>query len=354
MLLEKKEAGKVCLAGPMARLKNIKGVPMMISRNHSGPEVTGSMKEVAVPFQHMLVPVDGSRLSEEAIPTAIAFAQKAGDAGKITLLRIKQIDLAFYPPEGTYAIPKGVYPEVEEYLRKLATKIKSQGVQVETFGSYGDPATAIVEVAEEHKCDVIVMVTHGRKGGSRLLHGSVADRVLQGASVPVMLLKHGERPASTFSPESHLRLLVPLDGSELAEAVLPMAAQLALQLGASVTLLRSLDLPDLTVANNGRAAAGIDAIKVIIPTERQHALAYLEKMQRQLESQGIPTATLMTEGGAAEDIALQASEMEKAGEVVFIVMATHGRTGLGRWLYGSVAGALLHLATTPLLIVRSR
>jgi nucleotide-binding universal stress UspA family protein len=63
---------------------------------------------------------------------------------------------------------------------------------------------------------------------------------------------------------------------------------------------------------------------------------------------------LVTEGGAAEDIARQASQLQEAGEAVFIVMATHGRTGLGRWLYGSVAGALLQLATTPMLVIRSR
>ncbi len=326
----------------------------MISKDHSSLETAGAMKEVELPFKHMLVPVDGSKLSEEAIPTAIAFAQKAGESARITLLRVKQTELAFYPPESTYSIPKGVHPEVEHYLSALATTIKAQGVEVETLGSYGDPAATIVDVADERTCDVIVMVTHGRKGGSRLLHGSVADRVLQGATVPVMLLKHGEQPIRTFSAENSPRLLVPLDGSELAEAILPLAKQLALQLGASVTLLRSLDLPDLTIANKGRAAAGTDAIKVIIPTERKNAREYLEKMQREMQAQGIPTAALVTEGGAAEDIALQASEQENAGEAVFIVMATHGRTGLGRWLYGSVAGALLQLTATPLLIIRSR
>lgn len=326
----------------------------MISSNPPAPDFSGATKKVDTSFQHILVPVDGSRLSEEAIPTAVTLAQKAGDAGKITLLRVKQFDPTFYPPENAYGIPKGVYPELEEYLTKLATAIKAQGVEVDTFASYGDPAMTIVDTAEERGCDVIVMVTHGRTGGSRLLHGSVADRVLQGASIPVLLLKHGEQPTRTFDPLNRPRLVVPLDGSPLAEAILPLAAQLALQLGASVTLLRSLDLPDLTIANNGRAAAGIDAIKVIIPTERENARTYLEKIQQHMQAQGIPTAMQVTEGGAAEDIAQQASELQEAGEVVVIVMATHGRTGLGRWLYGSVAGALLHLATTPMLVIRSR
>jgi nucleotide-binding universal stress UspA family protein len=331
----------------------MKGATVMRSNNHSALEAAGAMSKIEMPFQQILVPVDGSKLSEAAIPTAITFAQKAGDAAKITLLRIKQIDLAFYPPESAYGIPKSIHPEVEGYLSKLAKTIEAQGVEAGTLASYGDPATTIVDVADERNFDVIVMVTHGRKGGSRLLHGSVADRVLQGATVPVLLLRQSEPSLRPFSPLNRPHLLVPLDGSELAETVLPLAAQVAIQLGASVTLLRSLDLPDLTTASDGRVAAGMDAIKVIIPTERQNAIAYLEKIQQQLQAQGIQTATRVTEGEAAEDIAHQASELESNGDAVCIVMATHGRTGLGRWLYGSIAGALLHLAATPMLIIRA-
>src|SRR5215467_12000122 len=113
----------------------MKGAPVMISSNRSSPELSGATKRVAASFQHILVPVDGSQLSEEAIPTAVALAQKAGEAGKITLLRVKQFEPTFYPPENAYGLPKGVHPEVEAYLNQLATTIKAQGVQAETFAS---------------------------------------------------------------------------------------------------------------------------------------------------------------------------------------------------------------------------
>ena len=157
-----------------------------------------------------------------------------------------------------------------------------------------------------------------------------------------------------FTKEAQPHLLVPLDGSDLAESVLVRAISLANQLGASVTLLRSLDLPDLTVGAPGRTAAANDAVRAIVPTERQSATRYLETVQQRFQAQGIPTAIAVTEGGAALDIAEQARQLKEAGQAVIIVMATHGRTGVGRWLYGSVAGAVLHLADVPLLVIRPR
>ncbi|HEU5199719.1 MAG TPA: universal stress protein, partial [Ktedonobacterales bacterium] len=157
-----------------------------------------------------------------------------------------------------------------------------------------------------------------------------------------------------FSIQGRPHLLVPLDGSELAESVLLRAISLASQIGASMTLLRSLDLPDLTVAGTRQGGMTPADMGVIVPTARQHAMQYLQQQQARVQAHGIPTAVLVTEDGAAEDIAGQAKALEQAGHAVMIVMATHGRTGVGRWLYGSVAGAVLHLADVPLLVVRPR
>jgi nucleotide-binding universal stress UspA family protein len=306
------------------------------------------------PYGRILVPLDGSKLAEEALPAAIAFAQRAGAAGKLILVRVSQAGYMIYSRGGPFEVPLGEHKEIDTYLSKIEKEVNAQGVPVETVHTEGDPATAIVDMAHDHHADLIVMVTHAREGMSRLVHGSVADRVLQGAPVPVLLLKHGEEPARLFTPEAHPHLLVPLDGSELAESVLLRATSLANQLGAAVTLLRSLDLPDLTLDAQGRAAAATGSIRVIVPTERQKANEYLEKMQQRLQAHGIPTAIAVTEGGAAMDIAEQARALQEANQAVIIVMATHGRAGVGRWLYGSVAGAVLHLADVPLLVIRPR
>lgn len=324
----------------------------MISHIPSSNQVSFNTDGGLPPYGRILVPLDGSKLAEEAVPAAIAFAQRAGTNGKLILLRVSKEDYLVYSRGGPFEVPSHVHQEIDTYLTSVEQEVKAQGIPVEVVRTEGDPATAIVDLAHDHHADLIVMVTHAREGMSRVIHGSVADRVLQGAPVPVLLLKHGEEPVSVFTPQAHPHLLVPLDGSDLAESVVLRVISLANQLGASVTLLRSLDLPDLATSAQGRAAAANDTIRVIIPAERQAATQYLEKVQQRLQAHGIPTAIAVTEGGAALDIGEQAYALKEAGHAVMIVMATHGRSGVGRWLYGSVAGAVLHLADVPLLVIR--
>jgi nucleotide-binding universal stress UspA family protein len=283
---------------------------------------------------------------------AIAFAQKAGADARLLLVRVSKAEFTVYSRGGPFEVPTGGLDENVAYLTEIEQEIKAQEIPVEVVLPEGEPALAIVDVARDHFADLIIMVTHSREGMSRLIHGSVADHVLQGTTVPVLLLKHGEEPGKVFAPQAHPHLLVPLDGSELAESVLGRVISLASQLGATVTLIRSLDLPDLTAGVQGRAAASNDMVRAVVPTERKIATQYLELVQQRLQAQGIPTAVVVTEGGAALDIAEQAKVLKEVGQVVMIVMATHGRTGLSRWLYGSVAGAVLHLAEAPLLVIR--
>lgn len=326
----------------------------MMSSNSQTHQIAGTSQGVLPPYSRILVPLDGSALAEEALPAAIAFVQRAGKTGKLMLVRVTHMEYLVYSRGGPFEVPSGVHQEVDAYLARLEMQMKSDGVPVEVVRAEGDPANAIVEIAHAHYADLIIMVTHNREGMSRLIHGSMTDRVLQASPVPVLLLKHGEQPDRVFSIQGRPHLLVPLDGSELAESVLLRAVSLASQMGASMTLLRSLDLPDLTVAGTRQGGLTPADIGVIVPAARQQAMQYLQQMQERVQAHGIPTAVLVTEGGAAADIARQAKALAQAGHAVMVVMATHGRTGVGRWLYGSVAGAVLHLAEVPLLVLRPR
>ena len=326
----------------------------MISNVSPAKQVPFSAQGVLPPYSRILVPLDGSALAEEALPAAIAFAQRVGGNGKLILLRVSHAGSLVISRGGPFEVPSEVHEEIDAYLAKMEQAVAAQNVSVEIVRTEGDPATGIVDMAHDHQADLIVMVTHAREGMSRLVHGSVADRVLQATPVPVLLLKHGEEPVRLFTSEAHPHLLVALDGSELAESVLLRAISLANQLGASVTLLRSLDLPDLTLNARGRSATADDMIRAMVPTERKAAAQYLEQVQQRLQAHGIPTAIAVTEGSAALDITGQARELQEAGHPVIVMMSTHGRTGVGRWLYGSVAGAVLHLVDVPLLVIRPR
>lgn len=309
-------------------------------------------ESVLPPYGRILVPLDGASLAEEAVPTAIALAQRAGTAGKVILLHVSRTTHLVYSHGGPFAMLPSTEQEITTYLARREAEVSAQGVAVEVVRTEGDAAMGIVDIAHAQHVDLILLVTHAREGMSRLVHGSVADRVLQGAPAPVLLLKHGEQPINMFSPEAQPHLLLPLDGSEVAESVLLRAIALAQQLGAAVTVLRSLNMPELTLEVRGRQGGPLDAPQGIVLMERQAATRYLEQVQQRLQARGIPTAMRVTEGSAAEDIAEQAQVLEGAGQATIIVMATHGRGGSDRWLYGSVAGAVLHLADVPLLVIR--
>jgi nucleotide-binding universal stress UspA family protein len=304
------------------------------------------------PYSRILVPLDGSPLAEEALPAAMLFARRAGTGSKLILLYVSPREHLVYLRGGPFAMPPGTEQEITAYLARQAAAVSAQGVAVETVRTEGEAALGIIERAQAHYADLILLVTHAREGSSRLVHGSVADRVLQEAPVPVLLLRHGEQPINLFAPEQHPQLLLPLDGSALAESVLLRAMALAQQLGATVTLLRSLHLPELQLEARGRPEGPSEALQRLMATERQAATRYLEQVQQRLHAHGISATLRVTEGSAAEDIAEQARGLANAGQATLIVMATHGRGGSDRWLYGSVAGAVLHLAEVPLLVIR--
>ncbi len=301
-------------------------------------------------FHHILVPLDGSELAELALPLAAAFAMQAGPEGKITLLGVDPHSYTAYSRGGAFELPPEAHAELSSYLTRIEADMRTRVPQVKQVLVNGDPATAIVDLAAERGADAIILVTHARAGLGKFIHGSVAERVLHGATVPVIILKKRQKPLLT----KPLQLLVPLDGSPVAESVLPLVQLLAQQLSASVTLLRSLDLPDLKATGRGRAGAATASIRASIPAARKEATEYLTQIQQKLAAQGITTHLLVTEEEAAEDISKAATLLEREQKTVLIAMSTHGRSGLTRWLYGSVTGLLLHLTDAPLLVIRAR
>lgn len=205
----------------------------------------------------------------------------------------------------------------------------------------GDPAAVIIDVAAKQQFDLICMTTHGYSGFTRWMLGSVTERVLRAAPCPVMVVRE---------PQAIEHVLVTLDGSTLAERALSPGLEVARRLGARVTLLQvativpipqdsiyQLEMSDQTVSDY-LASSTID-----------HAQLYLQSVAGRLQDSGLDVATDVVEGFAAQGILDYAA----MNDVDLIVMATHGRTGLRRWAYGSVTEKVLHGGQFSLLVVRS-
>jgi nucleotide-binding universal stress UspA family protein len=191
------------------------------------------------------------------------------------------------------------------------------------------------------------MASHGYTGIKRWTHGSVAERVLQSASAPVLLVRAKEE-VSKGLPEAcpcH-RILVPLDGSGVAEQVLPAVTLIARALGCEVILFQ---VP-IVYASGSLMGEWYLPWQGSFETAEQDSRDYLERLARDLEQQEIQASTATWVGPVAESII----DYAEVNEVDLVAMCTHGRTGLARWALGSVADRVLRAGAKPTLLVRAR
>jgi nucleotide-binding universal stress UspA family protein len=213
-------------------------------------------------------------------------------------------------------------------------------VAVSTSVREGRILEQIQKELAEWKADLMVMTTHGRGGVSRLWMGSVADRCVRSSAVPVLLVRPNEKvslPTPSFAP---VRVIVPLDGSAIAESALPHATALAKAFGARLVLLQGL-------AHFGALdGAHLSLNPTRIERERTESEAYLEERAEAARRAGVEVELMVvTEPGLAEAIAARAPD-----EV--IVMTTNGKGGLDRAVFGSVADKVVRSATCPVMVVR--
>src|SRR5262245_17712105 len=139
----------------------------------------------------ILVPLDGSMLAETALPAACSLARR--DGAVISLLRAAEV--MTLPGADTIEAQVMAIQEAEAYLATVVQRLAAKGLdRVETHVWYGPPAASIVEAAAEHKIDLIVMSTHGHSGLGRLVFGSVAESVLRGTRVPILIVRGVEAP----------------------------------------------------------------------------------------------------------------------------------------------------------------
>jgi nucleotide-binding universal stress UspA family protein len=205
----------------------------------------------------------------------------------------------------------------------------------------GEPGERILDAAAG--AGMIVMASHGRGVLNRLIHGSIADRVAREAPVPTMVVR---TDMAAPGPVGIARLVVPLDGSPLAEQSLPFAESIARRLGTPLFLVRVVSTAELLPPAVGMGEA--------IPFElydeaekelEQEAAAYLERVSQRLRGRGLPVATEVLAGAAAGAI----EQATKPGDVV--VICSHERTGVMRWLLGSVAETLARKDQSPIIFV---
>jgi nucleotide-binding universal stress UspA family protein len=289
-------------------------------------------------MHRLLVPLDGSPLAELALPWAQHLACITG--ADLSLVQVVEPPAAVEYLVYTESVTQMLHEQAEDYLAAVAARLRAQQLRVQTRAVIGDPAAEIILAG--HAADLIVMATHGRSGLGRWVSGSVADRVLRGASVPVLLAPAGADKAGSAQLR---RILVPLDGSELAEHALPLASRLARPAGAELILLRSTEWDPIV----GGMYVSAQTVAELTRRYDGEARAYLEAVSHRQALAGIPIHCAVRSDPAADSIVAGAA----ATAADLIVMTTHGRGGVGRWVYGSVADRVLRRSSVPIVLVRA-
>lgn len=279
-------------------------------------------------FRRILVPLDGSPLAEKVLPTVEALLLR--EHASAVLVRV--LDL----PEFTnqYAVLRDSMMAIAKpYLEDLAKRWEAKGIRVETRIAEGHAADAIISTAVQEKCELIAMSTHGRSGVKRFLLGSTAEMVTRHSPIPILAIRFGAKEQAAEKVFHHI--LVPLDGSPANELAVPATTSMASLYGTKVTLLHVMEPPPPEAQMLGESF-------------RKAADEMLKHAAARLQESGIPVESQIRVGSPAEEIL----EFAKSSGADLICITTHGRSGIRRWLMGSVAERVLRHAEVPVLLLR--
>ena len=302
-------------------------------------------------FRNILVPLDAFPVAERALPLAIDIAR----ACRARLHLVHVMDYLTMPPYARTMAPRDWWSGkggtlARGYVEGLAEQARNSGIrEVMTSVRSSAVVPALMRELRDQNIDLVVMGTHGRNAIGRLWLGSVADPLMRDAVCPIII----KRFPAVSAGESNTQLrhiLVPLDGSQLAESAISPAVDLAVAVGARITFLHVVRN---TPANAPVFVFGADASAlpdhVLADPEERQPQRYLQQIidREQARVANLAAAVVLQAAGIATDISTYASD----NDVDLIAIATLGRSGVKRMIFGSATEYLIGHVDMPLLVV---
>jgi nucleotide-binding universal stress UspA family protein len=303
-------------------------------------------------YRKVVVPLDGSELAQGVLPHVAEVIRDRGS--QVYLLSVAPPVKGVAPgavdvrpsPASMQNERQRIKREWREYLQAVARQLEPDAASVQVGVCFGRPAEEILTFADTVGADLIAMSAQGRFGIGRWVFGNVVDRVLRGATCPVLLVQARQVQRRI----AYERILVPLDGSELAEQVLPYVKGLIRPQRTRVFLVRVLTagLGDRAVALLRSYPPGLQLATTTLHHAKVQLQGYLRSVATALREQGAVVHTAVRRGSPADEILAYAAEVEAD----LVSITTHGLSGMSRWVYGNVAGRVLQGADCPVLLVR--
>ncbi len=302
----------------------------------------------------MLVPLDGSELAEVVFPFVKELAGRLS-IDVVPIIVGSQSTSSLVPMQRAYIerATQILKEQVEEVQKSLKTAPKPIKIKGELAAGYA--AEEILHYVEENNIDMILMATHGHSGAKRWKIGSVAGKIMSASKIPVLLV-HANAPEEESAIKWPIEtVLVPLDGSELAESVLPHVKTFGKQQGSKaveVVLLRVCEPPTVP-SYYGPELSGVPLdwgkyVEQEMIRDKERAKEYLSELEKKFKAKGIRVRSDVIQGKPDDEIV----EYANKNNFSLIVMATHGRSGLSRLVYGSVAANLLQGVSSPILLIK--
>jgi nucleotide-binding universal stress UspA family protein len=280
-------------------------------------------------FERILVTLDGSELAEHALPYAVELANAC--ASEIFLVKVCQGEEINFSAA------------CQAYLERRAEQLKgkvTEKVRIKTAVLSGRPAHEIAKCAAEINANLIVITSHGRSGIGSWLLGSTANEIIHSVRVPVLVIKLTES-SPTFVKIK--RFLVPLDGSERGEAILPYVEELAQKLSSEVILIRIV-----VQGKHVHTVGGLDFVYFKdkdLQRMKLEAQEYLNRVCARLKLQVIRPEVRIGEPH------LEIIKYAEQHDCNLIAMSSHGHSCVEQWTYGSVTYKILHESTRPVLLL---
>jgi nucleotide-binding universal stress UspA family protein len=306
-----------------------------------------SMKRAMI--QNILVPVDFSEMSIQAINTATRLARRFGASTHLAHVRQFAYASGFLPAPPMDPFP--VMPDEPDAEKNAAKDLhvlaRECDVPLATCHilSGGPAFDEICRVAENIPADLIVMPTHGRTGLKHVFLGSTAERIVQHSPCPVFVVREKKRRSKTGRLYSINTILVPVDFSDCSREGLQYAIGFANEFGVSIILLHATYLGYI-YSSEGTAIYDIPALQ---KAARKNAERHMRQLVRSVNFGGVKFETTFTDGSPVLDI----SSFAKEHDVDLIITSTHGLTGLKHALIGSVAEQVVRRASCSVLVVPS-
>lgn len=305
-------------------------------------------------YSKILVPLDGSKLAETALPYARLLARRFEIAVELmTVIDTSLTDSHILGGKSRLldSLVEQNVQSSQEYLSAIANSFS--GAEIKCTVERGPTAEFIIHKGKVAAGTLIAMATHGRSGLNRWLLGSVAEKVLRGTANPLLLVRSAD-DGKTEGEATLQSIIVALDGSELSELALPPAFDLAQAMNVEVVLVRAFELPATAYYRADDSVGGkafIPSYEELVAAMGLEAREYLDAKTKEARSQGLEKVRSQVLQGAAADEIINLARNTHGS---LIAMCTHGRSGLKRWMIGSVTEKVVHHAETPILIIRAR